>query len=363
MKTIDLFCASPASTAICSSTDQRSMIRHATRPVGRHPKALPPIPCQSQPPIDPKPYYQENRKSTSKKQSDFQRKSSVDKNDLISPPGSSRYLLSDTPFSDMLSDSDRFKALVPSQTMRTGRHGPNDSPPSLYSPRARDSDHFKALAPSNKMRAGHHGPNDSPSSLYSPRARDSDHFKALAPSHKMKAGHLSSPKSSLGRRDSDHVKTLVPSQKNHVKTLVPSPKTTLGHPSTLKSSSRGRDSDHVKTLVPGQKMGAGDVISTASPSSKSSSSRSCPRDKVVQLKVAIHCKGCEGKVRKHISRMEGVTSFRIDLETKKVTVIGDVTPLGVLTSISRVKNAQFWPSPTSSPSSSSSSSPTVGLDY
>ncbi|XP_058199634.1 protein SODIUM POTASSIUM ROOT DEFECTIVE 1-like [Rhododendron vialii] len=352
MKTIDLFCASPASTAICSSTDQRSMIRRVTRPIGRHPKALPPIPCQSQPPIDPKPYHQKNRKSTSKKQSDFQRKSSVDKSDLISPPGSSRYLLSDTPFSDMLSDSDRFKALVPSQTMRTGRHGPNDSPSSLYSPRARDSDRFKALAPSHKMRAGHHGLNDSPSSLYSSRARDSDHFKALAPSHKTRAGHLSSPKSSLGGRDSDHVKTLVPSQK-----------TTLGNPSTLKSSSRGQDSDHVKTLVPGQKMGAGDLISADSPSSKSSSSRSCPRDKVVKLKVAIHCKGCEGKVRKHISRMEGVTSFRIDLATKKVTVIGDVTPLGVLTSISRVKNAQFWPSPTSSPSSSSSSSPTVGLDY
>ncbi|KAF7120542.1 hypothetical protein RHSIM_Rhsim13G0087800 [Rhododendron simsii] len=346
---IDLFCASPASTAICSSTDQRSMIRHVTRPIGRHPRALPPIPCQSQPPIDPKPYYQKNRKSTSKKQSDFQRKSSVDKSDLISPPGSSRYLLSDTPFSDMLSDSDHFKALVPSQTMRTGRHGPNDSPSSLYSPRARDSDCFKALAPSHNMIAGHHGPNDSPSSLYSPQARDSDHFKALAPSHKTRAGHLSSPKSSLGRRDSDLVKTLVPSQK-----------ITLGHPSTLKSSSRGQDSDHVKTLVPGQKTGAGDLISADSPSLKSSSSRSCPRDKVffffsysvfVFLFLVLRC------------GTEGVTSFHIDLATKKVTVIGDVTPLGVLTSISRVKNAQFWPSPTSSPSSSSSSSPTVGLDY
>ncbi|GFP82365.1 hypothetical protein PHJA_000379600, partial [Phtheirospermum japonicum] len=44
----------------------------------------------------------------------------------------------------------------------------------------------------------------------------------------------------------------------------------------------------------------------------------------------------------------GVTSFSIDLATKKVTVIGDVTPLGVLTSISKVKNAQLWPSPPSS---------------
>ncbi|RRT68627.1 hypothetical protein BHE74_00029097 [Ensete ventricosum] len=50
------------------------------------------------------------------------------------------------------------------------------------------------------------------------------------------------------------------------------------------------------------------------------------------------------KVRKHISKMEGVTSFNIDLATKKVTVIGDVTPLGVLNSVSKVKNAQLWPS-------------------
>jgi len=40
----------------------------------------------------------------------------------------------------------------------------------------------------------------------------------------------------------------------------------------------------------------------------------------------------------------GVTSFSIEMETKKVTIIGDVTPLGVLESVSKVKNAQLWPS-------------------
>ncbi|EHA8589374.1 protein SODIUM POTASSIUM ROOT DEFECTIVE 3 [Cocos nucifera] len=75
----------------------------------------------------------------------------------------------------------------------------------------------------------------------------------------------------------------------------------------------------------------------------SSSTRS--HDQVVVLRVSLHCKGCEGKVRKHISKMEGVTSFSIDLAAKKVTVVGDVTPLGVLNSISKVKNAQLWPSP------------------
>ncbi|MBA0847254.1 hypothetical protein Goshw_015138 [Gossypium schwendimanii] len=70
---------------------------------------------------------------------------------------------------------------------------------------------------------------------------------------------------------------------------------------------------------------------------------------VVVLRVSIHCKGCEGKVRKQISKMEGVASFSIDLATKKVTVIGDVTPSSVLASVSKVKNAQIWSSPSASP--------------
>lgn len=48
-----------------------------------------------------------------------------------------------------------------------------------------------------------------------------------------------------------------------------------------------------------------------------------------------------------------MTSFSIDIETKKVTIMGDVTPLGVLASVSKVKNAQLLPSPFPSHSSSS----------
>ncbi|KAL5221306.1 hypothetical protein ABZP36_026019 [Zizania latifolia] len=72
------------------------------------------------------------------------------------------------------------------------------------------------------------------------------------------------------------------------------------------------------------------------------------KEQVVVLRVSLHCKGCAGKVKKHISRMEGVTSMDIDIATKKVTVVGDVTPLAVLTTVSKVKPAQFWPSPSSS---------------
>ncbi|RDX98590.1 Protein SODIUM POTASSIUM ROOT DEFECTIVE 2 [Mucuna pruriens] len=99
------------------------------------------------------------------------------------------------------------------------------------------------------------------------------------------------------------------------------------------------------------------VVNRNDPSTLRSSSSARSKDQVVVLRVSLHCKACEGKVRKHIAKMEGVTSFSIEMETKKVTIIGDVTPLGVLASVSKVKNAQLWPSSTSSLVLSSSSRP------
>ncbi|XP_022148319.1 protein SODIUM POTASSIUM ROOT DEFECTIVE 2-like isoform X2 [Momordica charantia] len=92
------------------------------------------------------------------------------------------------------------------------------------------------------------------------------------------------------------------------------------------------------------------VLSHESPVLKSPSSAQS------RHQVSLNCKGCEKKVKKHISKMEGVTSYSVDFTTKKVTIIGEVTPFGVLESVSKVKHAQLWPSPTSSTSSSSSSS-------
>ncbi|GMI74692.1 hypothetical protein HRI_001138500 [Hibiscus trionum] len=63
---------------------------------------------------------------------------------------------------------------------------------------------------------------------------------------------------------------------------------------------------------------------------------------VVVMRVSIHCQGCAGKVKKHLSKMEGVTSFSIDVESKRVTVMGHVSPAGVLESISKVKKAELW---------------------
>ncbi|XP_044506845.1 protein SODIUM POTASSIUM ROOT DEFECTIVE 3-like isoform X2 [Mangifera indica] len=208
MKGMDIFCSTPASTAVRSS-----MVNH--RSIRRTHCSKTYAPCSSQFPIIPRPYHEKSRKSSTK-QSDLRRKSSADINDLNSTNASSRYLLSDKPFIDWLSESDRVSALVPADQTAKPRHVSANKSPAL-------------------------------------------------------------------------------------------------------------------------------IKSSATPES---------RDQVVVLRVSIHCKGCEGKVRKHISKMEGVTSFSIDLATKKVTIIGNVTPLGVLASVSRVKNAQLWPTSTTSSSSS-----------
>ncbi|AET05298.1 putative heavy metal-associated domain, HMA [Medicago truncatula] len=66
------------------------------------------------------------------------------------------------------------------------------------------------------------------------------------------------------------------------------------------------------------------------------------KPKMVILRVSMHCHGCARKVEKHISKLEGVSSYKVDLDTKMVAVIGDILPLEVLQSVSKVKNAQFW---------------------
>ena len=43
--------------------------------------------------------------------------------------------------------------------------------------------------------------------------------------------------------------------------------------------------------------------------------------------------------------VSGVTSFEVDLESKKVVVMGDITPFEVLESVSKVKFAELWIAP------------------
>ncbi|GMI89499.1 HEAVY METAL ASSOCIATED PROTEIN 27 [Hibiscus trionum] len=68
------------------------------------------------------------------------------------------------------------------------------------------------------------------------------------------------------------------------------------------------------------------------------------KPKTVVLRVSMHCHGCARKVEKHISKLDGVTSYKVDLESKRVVVIGDIIPFEVLESVSKVKSAEIWTS-------------------
>ncbi|XP_010922428.1 protein SODIUM POTASSIUM ROOT DEFECTIVE 1 [Elaeis guineensis] len=271
MKGVNFPCASPASAAVCTSIDRRSMVRPCSgRALDRHSphirdsrRAKPITNPISQAPSKPKSYTQKSRKRSDKQV------------ELISPADSSRCLLNDTPYFDVLSDLEEpLPPLLPPEPARP--HTSKGDDPRLQPFSRRDDS--AVLRPSS--------------------------FKAF---------------------DSAFVRPS--SFKGDDSAVLKPPSSFRGDGSDVSRSSTFEGDDDSAVLKP-------------------SSPR--PKDQVVVLRVSLHCKGCEGKVRKHISKMAGVTSFNIDFATKKVTVIGDVTPLGVLNSISKVKNAQFWPSPPTS---------------
>lgn len=291
MKSLEVFCASPASTAICSSMEQYSMVRHGMKQIDRQTQRLgdrlktrTPA-CLSELPIDPRrSFHQKSRKSSSARQNEIRRKSSADIKDLKhSPPTSSRYLLSENPMFQSSVDSELSSALVPYNSKRS------------VNERMKLINNCKDLAVFRSSSA--------------------------SSSHESFAYKLPST-------------TSLKSIDTKVHNKLPS--------TTLASSSH---ESPVYKLPSGKSNDMQLYKSSSTPT----------RNQVVELRVSIHCKGCEGKVRKHLSKMEGVTSFSIDLVSKKVTVVGNVTPLSVLASMSKVKSAQFWPSPTSSSSYSSSS--------
>ena len=58
------------------------------------------------------------------------------------------------------------------------------------------------------------------------------------------------------------------------------------------------------------------------------------------MKVSIHCQGCAGKVRKHLSKMEGISFLKICLELVLVNKIDQnmnrlikIGPLGLICQI------------------------------
>ncbi|KAB5520282.1 hypothetical protein DKX38_024601 [Salix brachista] len=297
MKMIDLFCASPASTAICSSLDHRSIVRHGTRP------------CSSELPVSPcSPY---SRKSSAR-QRDLSRKSSAeDSRSVISSVTRS--------FSRRKSSAEDSGSVISSATRSFSRRksSAEDSRSAISS--ADDIGDLKSrpvIGSSSRFLLSDTTP-------YIDWISESDHHEVPA---------ISAP-------STQHAKSSIDFPFRRSSFLV-------------RSRDWVSEADNVSDT--GNKLSH--MSSNDSPALRSSSSTRSSHQ-VVVLRVSIHCKGCEGKVRKHISKMEGVTSFSIDFGAKKVTVIGDVTPSGVLASISKVKNAQLWPSATASPSPSPSPSP------
>ncbi|ESW23501.1 hypothetical protein PHAVU_004G052700 [Phaseolus vulgaris] len=67
---------------------------------------------------------------------------------------------------------------------------------------------------------------------------------------------------------------------------------------------------------------------------------------IVELKVHMDCQGCEGRIRRAISKLNGVDSLDIDMDQQKVTVTGYVEKGKVLRSVRRTgRRAEYWPFP------------------
>ncbi|PON72825.1 Heavy metal-associated domain containing protein [Parasponia andersonii] len=285
MKGIDIFCASQASTAICLSMDEASSssstIQLGGRAIDRHNpiitdtrrsggRALPSVPCSSQPPINPKSYHQlqKTKKSSSKS-------SKPKPNDQTKKSGSS------------------------------SKQNENQKRKSTSNSHAKLTDYINTSSFASTST-----PSDVARKSWT-KAAD------LVPPPGSSRYLLSEPAFLDGLCDYDPVLALVP----------------VGNKKTQLTAVNQEES-----------------IAATKDSSSSHQSKPASSDQVVVLRVSLHCRGCEGKVRKHLSRMEGVTSFNIDFAAKKVTVVGDVTPQSVLASISKVKNAQFWATSVSSAS-------------
>ncbi|KAG7958923.1 hypothetical protein I3843_10G044600 [Carya illinoinensis] len=67
---------------------------------------------------------------------------------------------------------------------------------------------------------------------------------------------------------------------------------------------------------------------------------------IVELLVHMDCEGCEKRVRRAISKIQGVDSLDVDMDKQKVTVTGYVEQRKVLKMVRRTgRKAEFWPFP------------------
>ncbi|XP_030927160.1 heavy metal-associated isoprenylated plant protein 45 [Quercus lobata] len=67
---------------------------------------------------------------------------------------------------------------------------------------------------------------------------------------------------------------------------------------------------------------------------------------IVELMVHMDCEGCEKRIRRAISKIEGVDSLEIDMDQQKVTVTGCIDERKVLKVVRRTgRRAELWPFP------------------
>lgn len=65
--------------------------------------------------------------------------------------------------------------------------------------------------------------------------------------------------------------------------------------------------------------------------------------KTTELKVDMMCEGCVGAVKRILGKMEGVESFDVTLDTKKVTVTGSIEPSAVIEKLNKAgKATALW---------------------
>ncbi|XP_062165743.1 heavy metal-associated isoprenylated plant protein 45 isoform X2 [Alnus glutinosa] len=72
----------------------------------------------------------------------------------------------------------------------------------------------------------------------------------------------------------------------------------------------------------------------------------CNAMSIVELLVHMDCEGCEKRIRRAISKIDGVDSLEIDMDKQKVTVTGYIEQRKVLKVVRRTgRKAEFWPFP------------------
>ncbi|KAH7427686.1 hypothetical protein KP509_10G055100 [Ceratopteris richardii] len=85
------------------------------------------------------------------------------------------------------------------------------------------------------------------------------------------------------------------------------------------------------------------VLSSLAQKLQQSDIAPCPA-KVITVEAFIHCQGCARRIKKTLSKLEGVNTFHVDTDQHKVTVVGCLTEDEVLQSVRKgIKGTGLWP--------------------